>query len=50
MPAGRSSSLLRTLGLALARRSLRRYLDASGPEAAAALAAAVSGRPRQPSR
>lgn len=50
MPAGRSSWLLRTLGLALARRSLRRYLDARGPEATAALAAAVSGRPRQPSR
>jgi hypothetical protein len=49
MPAGRSSWLLRTLGLALARRSLRHYLDESGPEAVAALAAVVAGRPRQPS-
>jgi hypothetical protein len=50
MPAGRWSWLLRTLGLVLARRSLRRYLDADGPQVVAALAAVVSGRPRQSSR
>jgi hypothetical protein len=50
MPAGRSSWLQRTLGLALARRSLRRYLAASGPDGVAALAAAVAARPRLPSR
>jgi hypothetical protein len=49
MAAGRSSWLLRSLVLALARRSLRRCLDASGPEGVAVLAAILSGRPRQPS-
>jgi hypothetical protein len=49
MAVGRSSWLLRSLGLALARRSLRRHLDARGPDGVAALLAVVSGRPRQPS-
>jgi hypothetical protein len=49
MAAGRSSWLVRTLGLALARRSLRRSLDVSRPEGIAALVTIVSGRPRQTS-
>jgi hypothetical protein len=49
MAAGRSSWLVRTLGLALARRTLRRYLDMSRPEGIAALVTIVAGRPRQTS-
>jgi hypothetical protein len=49
MSAGRSSWLLRSLGLALARRSLRRDLAAGGPDGVAALLAVVSGLPRQSS-
>jgi hypothetical protein len=45
MPASRSSWLQRWLGLALARRSLRRHLHAGGPDAVAALAAVVAGAP-----
>jgi hypothetical protein len=42
MAAGRSTWLQRSLGLALARRSLRRYLTATGPAGFAALAATLS--------
>jgi hypothetical protein len=42
MAAGRTTWLERSLGLALARRSLRRYLAATGPEGFAALAATLS--------
>jgi hypothetical protein len=40
--AGRSSWLTRSVGPALARRSIRRYLATTGPEGFAALAATLS--------
>jgi hypothetical protein len=49
MAAGRSPWLLRSLGLALARRSMRRDLAARGPDGVAALLVVVSARPRQSS-
>jgi len=43
LPPGRSSWAGRLVGLALARRALRRYLALQGPRGRAALATAISG-------
>jgi hypothetical protein len=43
MPSCRPSWLVRSIGLALARHSLRRTLEAQGPERGTPLAAVLTG-------
>jgi hypothetical protein len=49
MPPGRSSWLVRSIGLGLARRNLRRTLEAARSEARTPLAGVLARPPAEPS-